>query len=168
MQFHASYRPLVTFIPSLFDKPPSLSIVRLKLNTITFYSFTDASVINGNATWAFTIATPDGYQLTSQSGRVRGHNITSFRAELSGILAATSTRDFAPDTKYTVYCDNQAVITQLNTMKSTRPQVSWSDYDLLYTCLINYPKHVLFEHVKGHQDALHQGQELSFRHNSTY
>jgi hypothetical protein len=30
----------------------------------------DASVINGTATWAFTIATTDGYQLTSQSGKV--------------------------------------------------------------------------------------------------
>jgi ribonuclease HI len=122
----------------------------------------DGSVINGNATWAFIIATTDGHQLTSPSGKVRGHNITSFRAELSGILAAfIATRDFAPDTRYTVYCDNQSFITRLNIMKSIRPQVSWSDYDLLYTCLINYPKQVVFEHVRGHQDTAHTGKVLS-------
>jgi hypothetical protein len=75
----------------------------------------DASVLNGNSTWAFRIATTGGHQLTSQSGKVRGHNITSFRV---------ATRDFAPDTRYTVYCDNQSVITGLNTMKSICPQVS--------------------------------------------
>jgi ribonuclease HI len=124
----------------------------------------NASVINGNATWAFTIATPDGHQLISQLVKVRGQNITSFQAKLLGVLSALiETREFAPDAKYTVYCDNKSVITRLTSMQSLRPQVSWSDYDLLYTCYVNFHRHVFFEHVKGHQDRVNSWEELSIK-----
>jgi hypothetical protein len=46
-------------------------------------------------------------------------------------------------------------------MKCVQPQVSWSNYDSLYTCYINYPQQVIFKHVKGHQDNTTNGETLS-------
>jgi ribonuclease HI len=61
---------------------------------------------------AFTIAHENGKQIIKMVGKVRGTNITSFRTELSGVVAALQeTTKFHPEVIYTLYCDNKAVVT---------------------------------------------------------
>jgi hypothetical protein len=45
----------------------------------------DASVINGRATWSFIIADLHGKTIAEKTAKVRGEGISSFRAELSGV-----------------------------------------------------------------------------------
>ena len=111
----------------------------------------DASVIQGEATWAFILTTP-GSDDISKSGKIKEKGISSYRAELYGASKAMQeTKKYTPETKWKYYCDNQSVISTLNKIRNTKVEYQESDSDILMVCQENMPQNIIIRHVKGHQ-----------------
>ena len=113
---------------------------------------TDASVIGNHGTWSAIITDMEGKELHQSQGTISGDGLTSFRAELEGCRAVmVQLQKFPNATSMTLFCDNIAVIHRLNTLKTSRPSINWSDYDLLVEAKKVMPSQIQFKHVRGHQ-----------------
>jgi ribonuclease HI len=124
----------------------------------------DASVIQGRATWSFIIADLNGNMIAEKTAKVRGEGISSFRAELSGVYAALQEcKKINPDTLIKVFCDNKSVIARLTTIQTRKPSTMWSDYDLLQGCYKLLTRKFVFEHVRGHQDTISSNNNLTLQ-----
>ena len=113
---------------------------------------TDASVIGDKGTWAIIFVDNKGKTITQRQGGITDKNITSFRAELDGCREAIlMIKQFPNADNFKVYCDNKAVIHRLNHLRKGKPQIQWSDYDILLNISENLKNNTEFYHVKGHQ-----------------
>jgi hypothetical protein len=111
----------------------------------------DASVLQGKATWAFILRTP-GSEDIAKSGKIHEKGISSYRAELYGASKAIQeTKKYTIGTKWKYYCDNQSVVNILNKIRENKVGYQESDSDILMTCQENMPINIQIQHVKGHQ-----------------
>jgi endonuclease/exonuclease/phosphatase family metal-dependent hydrolase len=115
---------------------------------------TDASVVGNQGTWAAILTDPVGKELGQLQGSLTDDDLTSFRAELDGCRGVMKLLQRYPKcNQITLFCDNAAVISRLNTLKYSTPSINWSDYDLLLEVKQTMPKNISFKHVKGHQSS---------------
>jgi hypothetical protein len=66
------------------------------------------------------------------------------------------TQQFPNVQNFKIYCNNKAVINRLNHLRHGKPQVQWSDYDILLDISANMTKTIKFHHDKGHQSTTTQ------------
>jgi ribonuclease HI len=122
----------------------------------------DASLIQGRATWSFVIADLNGKMIAENTAKVQGEEILSFRAELSGVYAALQeSRKTNPGALIKAFCDSKSVIARLTTIQTRNPSTMWSDYNLLQGCYKLLTKKFVFEHVRGHQDTISSNNNLT-------
>ena len=113
----------------------------------------DASVQKSKSAYSWVISDQESNILMTRNERIKEDNITSYRAELIGILSALQcNHDII--TKYALkwdfYCDNLAAINQIQHIQITGVNVEQSDSDILYSIKQYTPKYGNFHHVKGH------------------
>ena len=80
-----------------------------------FIIVSDASVHQPNAAWAWVASDKEGKIISQQSAKIQEQNISSYRAEAIGILYAIKFIQQHQENiqKWTLYCDNQALINRL-------------------------------------------------------
>ena len=144
----------------------------------TLIAATDGGV-NGLAGMGWLIATNDGKILTEGFGPVCGRDVTSYRAELHGILAVITYLQKAetyyglPIPPVTLYCDNKAAIEQTAKIHKAAGSTSilrglvnplTADYDVLHEIAVTFEAWttpISMQHIEAHQDAKKPEHELT-------
>jgi ribonuclease HI len=90
---------------------------------------------------------------TQQSARIQEQNISSYRAEAIGILYAIKFIQQHQENiqKWTLYCDNQALINRLASIEDQDIPFEWQNSDIIYSIQQEKPPNGTLLHVKGHQ-----------------
>jgi len=113
----------------------------------------DASVQNTKSAYSWVIANQEHQVLYIKSERIQAYNITSYRAELIGILSALqfiSILTRKTTLTWELHCDNQAAINQINQLNLQPIQFEQNDSDILYSIQNYITNKGRFYHVKGH------------------
>jgi hypothetical protein len=114
---------------------------------------TDASIHKEKAAIAWIVTTKTGKVIKTCQHLLEESHILSFRAEAFGVFSALISLHLhiqQQHTRWTLYCDNKALIYRLNALKSSPVNIEWMDSDaLLAICKIT-PENGQFCHVKGH------------------
>ena len=134
--------------------------------------------VNGTAGMGWLISATDGTVLTKGYGPVFGRDVTSYRAELFGILAAITylqkakTYHGLPLPTITLYCDNKSAIKQTAKIHKATSKSSLlrglvhpltADYDVLNEIAVTFEAWttpISLLHIKAHQDTKKPEQEL--------
>jgi Reverse transcriptase (RNA-dependent DNA polymerase) len=114
----------------------------------------DASVQREKASYAWIFVKETGEIIQQHQARIHENYISSFRAEAFGVYSALQQLSEVLVTKklrWTLYCDNQALIHRLKTIYKYEVNHEWIDSDILQNIKTLLPSKGNFEHVKGHQ-----------------
>jgi ribonuclease HI len=113
----------------------------------------DASVNQPKAAWAWVAFDKEGQIITQQSARMKEQNLSSYRAEAIGILYAIKFikqhQENIP--KWTLYCDNQALINRLTSIEDQDIPFEWQDSNIIYNIQQEKLLNETYLHVKEHQ-----------------
>jgi Reverse transcriptase-like len=114
---------------------------------------TDASVHKGKSAIAWIVTTINGKVIKkSQQSLIQTH-FSSFQAEAFGVFLAFRSMHqsiLQQHTKWTLFCDNKALIHRLQAMVQAPVNIEWTDSDILIAIKQVTPENGRFQHVKGH------------------
>jgi ribonuclease HI len=115
---------------------------------------TNASVHQDKSAYAWVVAKSNGDIIWQQKKRISESNISSFRAKAMGVLSvlkALHENIKQQNTKWELYCDNQAVIKRMVRINDHVPNIEWTDSNVLLEIKRYLPPGGTFHHVKGHK-----------------
>jgi ribonuclease HI len=117
---------------------------------------TDASVHKQEAAYAWVIAGTGGNIIVKKQEKIKEYNISSYRAEIMGILSAITYVKQAilnTQTTWELDCNNNVAIQRVTYPQQNQPSIEWLDSDILYAIKQNMQSRGSFYHVR---DIFHQ------------
>jgi ribonuclease HI len=114
---------------------------------------TNAFIHKEKAAIAWIVTSTSGQIIKTSQHSLEETHISLFRAEAYGVYSALEAMQHhlqQQQSKWTLYCDNKALIYCLTILKSSPVNIEWTDSDALLAIKRITPENGQFCHVKGH------------------